>query len=44
MRRGKSFRAVRKLRNFEEDFDPRIFVEEAQKIYIDSHEALAGYL
>ncbi len=41
MRRGKSYRAVRKVRNFEEDFDPRTFVDEAQQIYIDAHKCLS---
>lgn len=33
--------AVRKIRQFDEDFDPKLFAEEAQQIYIDMHKALA---
>jgi large subunit ribosomal protein L45 len=33
--------AVRKIRKFDEDFDPRKFVEKAQEVYIKAHEALA---
>ena len=40
--KGKSFRAVRKIRTYEPDFDPRSFGEEATEIYINTHNALAG--
>nr|CAG4652159.1 EOG090X0DDP [Triops cancriformis] len=40
-KKGKSYMAVRKIRNFEEDFDPKLFAEQAQDIYIASHRALA---
>merc|ERR1740131_759496 len=33
--------AVRKIRKYEEEFDPRSWVEEAQDIYIRAHMALA---
>jgi len=39
--KGKTMRSVRKIRSYEEDFDPREWVEEAEKIYIDAHQALA---
>ena len=32
--------AVRKIRQFEEEFDTTLFASEAQQIYIDAHEAL----
>jgi len=38
----KSIMAVRKIRNFEPEFDPKSFAQQAEQIYIDAHEALAG--
>ena len=37
----KTFKAVRRIRNYDEDFDPRKWVDEAQEIYIEAHRALA---
>ncbi|XP_063594457.1 large ribosomal subunit protein mL45-like [Penaeus indicus] len=42
-KKGKSMMAVRKIRQFDEDFDPKVFAEEAQQIYIDMHKALADF-
>ncbi|XP_076039577.1 mitochondrial ribosomal protein L45 isoform X2 [Oratosquilla oratoria] len=42
-KKGKSMMAIRKIRQFDEDFDPKEFVEEAQDIYIQAHEALAKF-
>ncbi|TRY69498.1 hypothetical protein TCAL_04664, partial [Tigriopus californicus] len=42
-RKGKTLLATRKLRRFEEDFDPRQFAEASQEIYIQAHEALARH-
>ena len=39
----RTLRATRKIRKYEENFDPKTFVNEAQKIYIDAHKALAEY-
>jgi len=39
--KGKTYMSVRKIRRYEEDFDPRTFADEAQQIYIDAHRALA---
>lgn len=40
-KKGRSFMALRKIRNFEEDFDVAEFAEKMQQIYIDAHAALA---
>jgi len=40
MGKGKTYSSVRKIRKYEEDFDPRSWVDEAQQIYIDAHSAL----
>ncbi len=40
-KKGKSYLATRKIRQFEDDFDPRTFAETAQDIYIRTHIALA---
>lgn len=40
-KKGKSMMAIRKIRQFDEDFDPKVFAEEAQQIYVDMHKALA---
>ena len=40
--KGKTMSSVRKIRSYEEDFDPRTFVEEAEEIYIAAHTALAN--
>lgn len=39
-KKGKSMLAVRKIRSYEEDFEPPEFAEKAQEIYIKAHEAL----
>ena len=38
----KSILAVRKIRNYEPEFDAKDFPQIAEQIYIDAHEALAG--
>ena len=41
--KGKSFRAVRKIRTYDPEFDPKDgFPKEAQEVYIKAHTALAG--
>jgi large subunit ribosomal protein L45 len=40
--KGKSWNAIRKVRNYDEDFDTKEFSEHAQDIYIKAHEALAN--
>lgn len=40
-KKGKSMMAVRKIRQFDDEFDPKVFAEEAQEIYIATHKALA---
>jgi len=39
--KGKTMRSVRKIRSYQEDFDPRDWVEEAEQIYINAHNALS---
>lgn len=39
-KKGKSVMAIRQIRQFDEDFDANQFAQEAQQIYIDTHEAL----
>nr|CAD7414412.1 unnamed protein product [Timema cristinae] len=39
-KKSKSMMAVRKIRSFDEDFEPRDFVESAQEIYINAHNCL----
>lgn len=39
-KKSRSYMAVRKIREYEEDFKPAKFAEAAQEIYIKSHEAL----
>ena len=39
--KGKTMSSVRKIRSYEEDFDPRVWVDEAMEIYIAAHKALA---
>lgn len=34
--------ALRKLRNFEEEFNAKLFADQAQEIYIEAHKALAA--
>jgi len=41
MGKGRTMASVRKIRRYDEDFDPRDFAEAAQQIYIDAHRALA---
>jgi large subunit ribosomal protein L45 len=40
-KKGKSMMAVRKIRSYDEDFEPPEFAEKAQEIYIKAHEAMA---
>lgn len=40
-KKGKSMLAVRKIRSYDEDFEPPEFAQEAQEIYIKAHEAIA---
>jgi len=39
-KKGKSMLAVRKIRSYDEDFEPPEFAEKAQEIYIKAHDAL----
>lgn len=39
-KKGKSWAAIRKIRNYEEDFDSKEFAQQALDIYIKAHEAL----
>lgn len=39
-KKSKSMLAVRKIRSYEEDFDPSIFAQSAQEIYVNAHKAL----
>jgi len=39
--KGKTMSSVRKIRKYEENFDPRDFADQAQQIYVDAHRALA---
>lgn len=41
-KKGKSMLSVRKIRNFDEDFEPPEFAEQAQQIYIKAHEAMSN--
>ncbi|XP_011302837.1 probable 39S ribosomal protein L45, mitochondrial [Fopius arisanus] len=41
-KKGKSYMAVKKIKNFLEDFSAVDFEEEAQEIYIKAHEAIAN--
>jgi large subunit ribosomal protein L45 len=40
-KKSKSVMAVRKIRNYEEDFSTSDFAEQAQEIYLKAHKALA---
>jgi len=40
-KKSKSMLAVRKIRSFDDDFDPKMFPQTAQDIYIKAHKALA---
>ena len=42
-KKSKSMLAVRKIRSFDDDFDPKMFPQECQDIYMKAHEALAKY-
>lgn len=42
-KKSKSWVAMRKIRQFDEDFDAKLFAETAQEIYIKAHTALAEY-
>jgi len=39
--KGKTFRAVRVIRKFDPEFEPKHFVDDAQDLYIDVHKALS---
>ena len=39
--KGKTMSSIRKIRSYDEDFDPREWVDEAMQIYIDAHRTLA---
>lgn len=39
-KKSKSMLAVRKIRTYDEEFDPRTFAEKAQELYIEAHKAL----
>nr|CAG4645807.1 EOG090X0DDP [Lynceus sp. MCZ IZ 141354] len=39
-KKGKSMMAVRKIRQFDDDFEPKEFAQLAQEIYLKAHEAL----
>ena len=39
--KGKTMSSIRKIRSYEEDFDPREWVGEAMETYIAAHRALA---
>ncbi len=41
-KKSKSMLAVRKIRSFDEDFEPPEFAEQAQQIYVQAHEALCN--
>lgn len=41
-KKGKSWSAIRKIRNYDEDFDKNDFAIQAQEIYIKAHEAIAN--
>ena len=41
-KKGKSFRAVNKIRKYDHDFDVRNFPQEAEEVYIKAHTALAN--
>lgn len=39
-KKSKSMLAIRKIRSYDEDFDPKAFAIKAQEIYVQAHEAL----
>lgn len=39
-KKGKSMLAIRKIRNFEDEFNLKVFAQQAQDIYIEAHNAL----
>jgi len=39
--KGKTMSSIRKIRSYEEDFDPREWVDEAMETYVAAHRALA---
>lgn len=41
-KKSKSMMAVRKIRQYDENFDSKLFAQEAQDIYIKAHNALAA--
>lgn len=41
-KKGKSWNSMRKIRNYDEDFDKKDFANQAQEIYIKAHECLAS--
>ena len=40
MFKGKTLNELRKIRQFEEDFEPKHFVNDAQEIYLNSYQAI----
>lgn len=40
--KGKTMNSVRKIRSYEDEFEPKKWVEEALEIYIEAHRALAN--
>jgi len=40
--KSKTWMAIRKIRAFDEDFEPKYFAEEAQKIYLDVFKFIAA--
>ena len=43
-KKGKSMMAVKKIRQYDDDFELKEFAEEAQQIYINLHNALVKYV
>ena len=39
-KKGKSFLQLRKIKEFDEDFDTKTFAQQAQDIYIEAHSLL----
>ena len=40
-KKSKSMMAIRKIRGYEEDFDPTVFAQHAQDVYVNAHNILA---
>lgn len=39
-KKSKTMLGIRKIRSYDEDFEPKLFAVEAQEIYINAHNAL----